>query len=348
MLRSDSIAGLTNPKLLSKIVGPITKIEKTILPAVGYSGSVLQRVEIILQTGIRRSFILKSTQIESDWLSQRAKDQVGREAALLGESSLSEIWTSIHCPYIAYAKENGVIALLMEDFSNFLFPDIREAIATLSEDLILNSIALLHASFWESSEIKKMDWLVHPCNYLEVFAAGKHESDQHAPPPVKIGSSIKEGWNIALRLLPAEIANMLTRPAKEIFKPWSALPVTLLHGDAKIANMAVLPSGKLVMFDWTYVGRGPCGMELGWYIAVNSTRLARSKDDLIRKYRSTLEYHLKRTISEKIWSKMFELAIVTGSRMMLWNKALSFQEGSQRAKDEWAWWENQLKAVASQ
>jgi hypothetical protein len=33
---------------------------------------------------------------------------------------------------------------------------------------------------------------------------------------------------------------------------------------------------------------------------------------------------------------MLELAIVTGSRIMLWNKALSFQEGSQRAKDEWA------------
>jgi thiamine kinase-like enzyme len=346
MLRSDSIASLTDPEFLSRILGPIAKVEKTMLPFVGYSGSVLERVEIILQTGVRRNFILKSTQIKADWLSQRSKDQVGREAALLGESSLSGIWDHIHCPYVAFAKENGIIGLLMDDFSNYLFPDIREPIDSKSEDLILNSIASLHASFWESKELNKIDWLVNPYNYLEVFAAGEHESDQYAPPPPKIGHSIREGWNIALRLLPAEIIKIITRPAKELFETWNDLPITLLHGDAKIANMVILPSGNLVMFDWTYVGRGPCGMELGWYIAVNSTRLTRSKEDIIRKYRSCLEFHLNFAISEEIWAKIIDLAIVTGSRMMLWNKALSFQEGTQRGKEEWTWWENRLKGVA--
>src|SRR5438105_3955390 len=183
MMRFDSIPDLTNPELLCTLTGPIVKINKTLLSAVGFSGSVLERVEVILQSGIIRNFILKYTRIEADWLSQRARDKVGREAALLSESSLSCIWNSIHCPYVAFASENGEIGLLMDDFSDYLFPDVREPIDIKSEDLILDTIASLHASFWESPEVKKTKWLIKPYNYLEVLAPGEHESDKHAPPP---------------------------------------------------------------------------------------------------------------------------------------------------------------------
>jgi len=345
MVRFESIPGLTNPELLCKLTGPITSINKTLLSAVGFSGSVLERVEIFLQSGIKRNFILKYTRVKADWLSQRAKDQVGREAELLSDPGLSGIWKSIHCPYVAFAAENGQTGLLMDDFSEYLFPDLREPVDLKSEDLILNTIASLHASFWESSEIKKTNWLTNPYNYLEVLGPGEHESDKFAPPPDHLRKSIREGWNIALELLTPEIRNILIKPAREIFEPWKDLPVTLLHGDAKIANMAILPSGKVVMFDWTYVGRGPCGIELGWYLAVNSTRLARTKEDFIRRYRYYLEFHLKFTIQEKIWTKVIELAIITGTMMMLWNKALGYQGGTKRGKDEWEWWVAQLKPV---
>ena len=165
MIRFDSIPDLTNPGLLCKLTGPITEINKTLLSAVGFSGSVLERVEVFLESGIKRSFILKYTRINADWLSQRAKDQVGREAELLIEPCLSGIWKSVHCPYVAFAKESGQIALLMDDFSDYLFPDLRESIDIKSEDLILNTIASLHASYWESSEIKKLNWLTSPYNY---------------------------------------------------------------------------------------------------------------------------------------------------------------------------------------
>lgn len=345
MKRFDSIPGLTNPELLCKLTGPIAVINKTLLSAVGFSGSVLERVEVELRSGLKRNFILKYTRIEADWLSQRAKDQVGREAALLSESCLSGLWNIIHCPYVAFASENGEIGLLMDDFTNYLFPDVREPIDIKSEDLIIDTIASLHASFWNSSEIKKTNWLINSYNYLEVLGPGEHKSDKYAPPPDKIKNSMQEGWNIALQLLPAEIKNILIKPAKEIFEPWKDLPVTLLHGDAKIANMAILPSGKVVVFDWTYVGWGPCGIELGWYMAVNSTRLARTKEDLFRKYRTCLESHLKFTIHEETWSGIAELAIITGTMMMLWNKALGYQAGTQRGKDEWEWWVAHLKNV---
>jgi thiamine kinase-like enzyme len=347
MQRFENISDLTNPACLCKITGPIAGISKTLLSAVGFSGSVLERVEVILQSGSIRNFILKYTRLEADWLSLRSKDSVGREAALLSESGLSGIWHSIHCPYIAFASENAETGLLMDDFTDYLFPDVREPVNVHHEDLILNAIASLHASFWESSEIKKMEWLMKPEKYLDVLGPREHESDKMAAPPDKVRNSMQEGWNLALQLLPVEINNFLKKPAVEIFKYWNDLPVTLLHGDAKIANMAVLPNHQVVMFDWTFIGWGPCGIELGWWLAVNATRLARSKEDLISKYRSCLESNLKFTIPEKTWSMMIELAIITGAMMMLWNKAIGFRAGTKRGIDEWEWWVIQLKSVVS-
>lgn len=347
MQRFDTILDLTNPTYLCKITGPIAGIKKTMLSAVGFSGSVLERIEVQLQSGIIRNFILKYTRLETDWLSLRSKDLVGREAALLSEAALSGVWSSIHCPYIAFASGHAETGLLMDDFTDYLFPDIREPIDICQEDLILNTIASLHATFWESSEIRKMDWLMEPQKYLEVLGPGEHASDRIAAPPDKVRTSMQDGWIWAFQFLPVEINNILKKPADEIFKHWNDLPVTLLHGDAKIANMAILPSHQVVMFDWTYIGWGPCGIELGWWLAVNSTRLARPKEDLINKYRSCLESNLKFPIPEKIWSGMIELAIMTGVMMMLWNKALGFHAGTKRGIDEWEWWVTQLKTVIS-
>ena len=110
--------------------------------------------------------------------------------------------------------------------------------------------------------------------------------------------------------------------------------------------MAILSPQKVVIFDWAYVGWGPCGIELGWYLAVNSTRLARSKEELIIAYRHLLESHLKFSIPENTWLRMIDLAIITGTMMLLWNKALAWQSGTQRGKEEWEWWIQKLKKLA--
>src|ERR1035437_1615659 len=128
MVRLATISDLTNPEILCKLTGPIARINKKLLSAVGFSGSILERIEVKLQSGVTRNFILKYTRIKADWLSQRAKDHVGREAELLSESGLSGIWNIIHCPYLAFASENGEIGLLMDDFTDYLFPDVREPI----------------------------------------------------------------------------------------------------------------------------------------------------------------------------------------------------------------------------
>ena len=111
--------------------------------------------------------------------------------------------------------------------------------------------------------------------------------------------------------------------------------------------MAFLPEGKIAMFDWAAAGQGPCGIDLGWYIAVNATRLARTKEEVISTYRTFLESHLQHPIEEKTWIHMVNLAVFTGAKMMLWNKALAYATGTEKGKKEWDWWMQKLKNVVA-
>jgi hypothetical protein len=338
---------LTNPKVIESIIGVVSNINKTLLSGIGYSDSTLDRIDVELTSGSKQSFILKYTKLNSDWLSQRTKDTVGREAAILDEDSLLKIWESVHCPYIAFAMEKGQIAVLMNDLSAYLLPDVKEPINRKTEATILNTLASLHADFWESIEIKKLDWLKTPQRYLEALGPGEHLTDSFAPPPKKVLESMNQGWEIAFEILPEEIKSMFLQPAKKILERWKDLPTTFLHGDTKLSNMALMPNGKIAAFDWAFAGQGPCSIDLGWYIAINSTRLSRSKEDVIALYRTFLESHLDSPIEEETWIKMVDLAIFTGAKMLLWNKALGYQAGTERGNSEWNWWIQKLKIVVA-
>ena len=344
MTRFATIADLTDPNCLSQIVGPITAIQVTPFTAIGFSGSVLHRVQAAMANGSTKNFVFKRTELKADWLSQRTNDRIGREAALLGEKDLEATWTKIVNPYVAYAREKDSSGLLMDDLSEYLFPDLREPIELATENIIIDTVASLHALFWDSPVIKKISWLNTPVGYLDLLTPGTHAQDEYCPPPDKIRTNISDGWKLALELVSPQVRKYLCRPVNEIFHPWKNLPVTLLHGDLKIANMAIVPGERLALFDWPLVGCAPCPIELGWYIAVNATRLAGTKEDFLTKYRNSLQSQLKQAIDEKTWQQMIKLAVVSGSLMMLWSKAL----GRSRSNgEEWEWWNSRLEEVVN-
>jgi len=225
MKRFQSIADLTNPELLGQLIGPVAGIDIETFVAVGFSGSQLQRVRVLLETGTTRNFILKETNLNNDWLSLRSNDTIGRETALLHEDKLANVWNLIHCPYVAFAREKDCTGLLMDDLSEHLFPDTKEPIDVASEDIIIDSIASVHALFWDASEIRKLNWLARPIDYLSMLGPREHKRDNDCPPPEKLRSSISGGWKLALQLLPTAVKNFLTKPVEEIFRPWQDLPL---------------------------------------------------------------------------------------------------------------------------
>jgi hypothetical protein len=215
---------------------------------------------------------------------------------------------------------------------------VREPVGASTEEALLGAIATLHARFWESPALA-LPWLTRPEWYADVLGpqqAGDEVALRGAPQGIRDG--VARGWRDALALLPAAVASKLTQPADKAWLSWSDLPRTLIHGDTKVANFAFLPGGRVAAFDWTNLGAAPATLDLGWYLAVNSTRLARGKDEFIARYRQLLEARLGRTLDDTLWERLMDAGIFTGARMLLWSKAVGLQEGTRFRRDDWDWW----------
>jgi len=78
-------------------------------------------------------------------------------------------------------------------------------------------------------------------------------------------------------------------------------------------------------------------LDLGWYLAVNASRLARPKEAVIERYRALLEEALGRPIAASEWSQMVESAVLFGALMLLWSKALALKDDRPAARAEWEW-----------
>ena len=121
-----------------------------------------------------------------------------------------------------------------------------------------------------------------------------------------------------------------------------------MHGDVKVANFALVSDGGVAAFDWAMLGAGPCTIDLGWYLAVNASRLARAKEDVVRQYRARLEAALGAPLQASLWRSLERAAIVCGARMLLWSKALAVDAERPGAHEEWRWWVDRLADIGEE
>jgi aminoglycoside phosphotransferase (APT) family kinase protein len=124
------------------------------------------------------------------------------------------------------------------------------------------------------------------------------------------------------------------------------LPRTLVHGDCKVANFALLAGGGVAAFDFAMLGAAPPAIEVGWYLAVNATRLARPREAFLARYRELLREARGADLDEVAWQLLVRAAVLAGALMLLWSKALAFEGGAERAQAEWRWWVDRLAAMA--
>jgi hypothetical protein len=335
-VRLSDPAALVDEEALESVFGALESVVVRPFAPTGRSGAVLQRVDVHMSGGGCESLVLKRIRISEDVTAYRTDDLIGRQAALLSDPRFQSVWDLFVCPYRAYAMTEGEVGLLMTDLSAWLLPDVNAPLELVEEERLLSALARLHARFWES-EALEAEWLARPTQLMRLLGP-EASTETTARPAEPLIQLVREGWARALAHLPPPVRGVLCRPAEELARVLSAeLPETLLHGDSKVANFAITPEG-VAAFDWSLVGRGPCTVDLGWYLAVNSGRLARPKLDVLAHYRSLLEASLDRCLAEAEWRRFVAFAIAYGARMLMWEKALGLASGGPSARDEWDWW----------
>ena len=343
-LRADRISSLTDPAFVSAIVGDVETLEEEPMGTPGFSGSTHTRYRALLKDGGAVSLVLKRTLLDRDWTAFRSHDRVGREAMLLAAPELGRVWTTFALPYVAYALEDGAVGLLMHDLAPYLVRDVREPLEAAQEDAILDHLASLHAAFWEADLSPSEAWLAHLADGMNLIgpsllAEGPNALISNAA----LEERVREGWPEAFRRLPARVVDLLKSDAAEHERAFAHLPRTLVHGDVKVANFAFIPGGRIAAFDWAFVGQCPVAIDLGWYLAVNASRLTCSRDELVRRYRARLEARLGRAIGASEWRDQERLAVLSGALKLLWSKALALRDGRAGAAEDWNWWVERLK-----
>jgi hypothetical protein len=334
---------LVDPAALEPIVGAIAGITRAPLTTPGFSGSSHERLTLAMRDGSTRTLVLKRPRPEADWLARRTGDRAGREALLLDEPGLAEVWQAFANPCLAWASARGEIALLMIDLAPHLLPDVREPIAEDHEHRLLAALADMHARFWESPVLDR-PWLARPDQLIGILSPAAVEAHVAAGTSIPVLQRAAQGWRIALATLPSRLADWMRETPEQAFAPYAHLPRTLTHGDAKVANFAPLPDGRVAAFDWALVGAGPVAMELAWHLAVNASRLSGTREASIARYRRLLEAALGRALGDAFWRDTESLAVRAGAMMLLWSKALALEAGGDRARAEWNWWVERLEA----
>jgi hypothetical protein len=350
-IRLASSFDASDKHALAAVTGPIQSITRSPLGTVGYTAATHERLELTLEDGTERRLIVKRTQLSTDWTSVRSGDRIGRGAAMLAEPALTPIWRAFSCPYLAYASEGDTVALVMEDLTPHLFPDVRQPITEEQEERLLRALTAMHAHFWteanQPSAALDLPFLARPEHHigmLDACCAVDAKAVEVLPPNLR--ESVTRGWTAALDRLPPPLFALMTTPAIEMAPFWEKLPRTIVHGDAKIANFALLPAG-VAAFDWAVVGAGPASIDIGWYLAVNATRLAHSKEDTLARYRRLLTEQLAAPLATAVWATLMRSAIIFGARMLLWSKALALEADRPGAAAEWNWWVEQLEAACA-
>ncbi len=345
--RFDSPADLTDSRTFERLLGPVRSVETQAMKSSGFSGATFEKVEVALGNGTHRTFVLKHVRPASDWTARITGDLAAREGLLLEREAFAPAWDVFANPYVAWARRDGELALLMQDLSGHLLPDVREPLPEGIESRLLGSIARLHARFWEF-DAQHADGLAAPTLLAGLVLPARATEELALDPAHPLFVRIAEGWRIAESQLTPPAWRLVCAADRAFAAKSAGLPVTLVHGDAKIANFAPFPDGRVAAFDWALTARAPIAAEIGYWLAINARRLAGTRDAALVRYRDALAVARGEFMDPFEWSLTKDLAVLTGAGAMLWSKALSAASGDAFAIAECEFYARQLDRLAKE
>jgi hypothetical protein len=253
-------------------------------------------------------YVLKSMSINYDWIMHGSEDRHGRSVTLWQYGLLDRLLPHVEHQIIACARDNEGWAILMHDLSDSLFSlDQPAAVAKLP--LILDALARLHATFW-NDPVLLADHLglsdaARLLNGSSLPAARNHtNTTTESPIPVWV----VEGWEIMEDLLERDVFEqmvMLIEDPRPLLTALGRYPFTLLHGDYRDANLAVLSPACPVVFDWQQAAHSLMTIDLVWF--TEGIRELISEPEAQHIYREHLQRYLQQQFDDSAWQAMIDL-----------------------------------------
>ena len=322
-------------------------------PTDGWSGARFAMVE----RGHER-FVIKRTSPSTDWIASATDDQFIREAWI----AATWLGSTSDWAYLGAADDRGEAAILLPDLSVELIawdrPEHSPALPIEHLDRVLHALANLHAVPWPArlEADAPFPWTPLPERLL---LTSRPMCARHIATGISAGVTSAErllaGWDAFDRRAPRSARSLVAELSADVaplVRALSRLPAVGLHGDLKLANVAVGP-GELVRFiDWSMTIVAPVAVELGWFLVSNSGSLPEPPDTSLERYRKAASPPpeqesipdpgaVSRVIGD--WDLQVDLAMIVGLLLRGFRKGLDAEAGVTLASgisaaDDLAWW----------
>jgi hypothetical protein len=323
-------------------------------PTDGWSGARFTMIE----RG-RERFVVKRTSLARDWIAAATRDASIREACL------AATWVGRQptgpWPYLGAAADGDEAAILLPDLSVELIEWDRPAheVSLPVDDLdrVLRALAALHDLAWPGlvEPDAPFPWTPLPERLLLTSRpmCARHVASG-IPAGVTSAERLLAGWDAFDRLAPP-LARGLVRDLSvdvgPLVRALSRLPSVGLHGDLKLANVALGPGERVRFIDWSMTIRAPVALELGWFLVSNSGSLPEPPLEVLERYRRAVvgsPAHEAdptdapaRVIDD--WDLQVDLASIVGLLLRGFRKGLDSEAGATlpsgvSAWDDLAWW----------
>ena len=279
-------------------------------------------------------------------------------------------------PYLGAGSDGPSIAMLMPDLTNELIawdrPGADPLVGPATLDHILEAVAGLHARPWADYRPTTADWGWPWCPLRDrLLLLTRPSAERYRAEGLAVGERFLSGWDAFDRLAPAAartlISDLSDDPAP-LLAALRRLPATGIHGDLKLANVALLDDGRVGLIDWQMMSLAPVAVELAWLLVSNAPSLPIGPEAVLARYREiagrvavtglrlgsrwtdgdaagtplTLPPRgLEPTIGD--WEAQRDLTWIVGLLLRGWRKALDAEAGvllgsGLRASDDLAWW----------
>jgi hypothetical protein len=239
------------------------------LPA-SYSAATLERVML----GDGRRLVYKHLPAEGDWLS-RASGGIDRPRRLWESGLLARISHVVDHTIVDVIEQDGHDVIVMRDAHDDLFPP-HAPVSRADSRRLLTGLAALH----DAGETEPIQPLCPIAGRYGMFAPDLVANDP-GPNAHPSRDYIVTGWTLFPELVDADLVSAVFavhRDPELLGRRLADHPPTLLHGDAKLANLGLGPQG-LVAIDWgELTGFGPREIDVAWYAQMNSYRLGTTPD----------------------------------------------------------------------
>ena len=326
-------------------------IDEQPFPNDGWSGAQLT----LLERGGQR-FVLKRTSWAIDWIARSTRDHALREAVLA--TAPGSFRPPLMSSHLGAAADGTAAAILMPDLGVWLIPwDRGDGGGTVIDEAtlerVLAAIAAIHTGDWAPPWRSDLEWPWCPVRErLQLLS--RPSAERYRAGGLWVGERFLNGWDAFERQAsPAAsrlVADLATDPGP-LLAALERLPATGLHGDLKLANLALFPDGIAAAIDWQMVAHAPVALELGWFLVANVAQLPVEPDMILERYRAALVSAGGGALLGD-WAAQRDLALIIGLLLRGWRKGLDAGSGvtlptGRPAADDLAWWAAEALAAAA-